>query len=50
MLEFVRADDRGGLLGLSTSQLVGVLLIGGAVWVHQKLSARTAQALAAGAA
>ncbi|MEM6959462.1 MAG: prolipoprotein diacylglyceryl transferase family protein [Myxococcota bacterium] len=25
MLEFVRADDRGALLGLSTSQLIGVL-------------------------
>ncbi len=24
LLEFVRADDRGGLLGLSTSQLIGV--------------------------
>ena len=50
LLEFARADDRGGFLGLSTSQLVGVALIGAGVWVHQKLSARTSAALAAGAA
>jgi len=50
LLEFVRADDRGGLFGLSTSQLVGVLLIGGAVWVHRRLSEKTTRALAAGAA
>jgi len=50
VLEFARADDRGGLLGLSTSQLVGIALIGAGVWVHQKLTAKTAAALAAGAA
>jgi len=27
LIEFVRADDRGALLGLSTSQLIGVLII-----------------------
>jgi phosphatidylglycerol:prolipoprotein diacylglycerol transferase len=47
LLEFVRADDRGGVFGLSTSQLVGLVLIGAGVWAHQKLAARTAQALAA---
>ncbi|HEX6763977.1 MAG TPA: prolipoprotein diacylglyceryl transferase, partial [Polyangiaceae bacterium] len=31
-IEFVRADDRGGFLGLSTSQLVGIALVGGVVW------------------
>ncbi|MEJ7730893.1 MAG: prolipoprotein diacylglyceryl transferase family protein [Polyangiaceae bacterium] len=33
-LETLRADDRGGLLGLSTSQLLGVLLVGIAVAIH----------------
>ena len=28
LLEFLRRDDRGGLLGLSTSQLIGVALLG----------------------
>jgi phosphatidylglycerol:prolipoprotein diacylglycerol transferase len=50
LLEFVRADERGGILGLSTSQLVGVALIGAGAWAHGKLAAKTAQALAAGAA
>jgi phosphatidylglycerol:prolipoprotein diacylglycerol transferase len=40
-IEFVRADDRGGFLGLSTSQLVGILLIGGVVWLHKRLEARS---------
>ena len=47
VLEFVRADDRGGFLGLSTSQLLGLVLIGAGVWAHQKLAAKTAQAFAA---
>ena len=34
-LEFVRADDRGGLLWLSTSQWIGLLLIGAAVVIHR---------------
>ncbi|MDD9940835.1 MAG: prolipoprotein diacylglyceryl transferase [Myxococcales bacterium] len=36
LIEFVRADDRGGLLGLSTSQLLGVLMIGlvAALWAR----------------
>jgi phosphatidylglycerol:prolipoprotein diacylglycerol transferase len=33
-LEALRADDRGGLLGLSTSQLLGVVLLGVAVAIH----------------
>ncbi len=40
LLEFLRADDRGALLGLSTSQLIGLALVGGAVWLHRRLSAR----------
>jgi phosphatidylglycerol:prolipoprotein diacylglycerol transferase len=39
-LEFLRSDDRGELLGLSTSQLIGVLLIAGALAFHRVLSAR----------
>jgi phosphatidylglycerol:prolipoprotein diacylglycerol transferase len=34
LLEFLRRDDRGGLWGLSTSQLVGVALVGVAAVVH----------------
>lgn len=41
VIEFVRADDRGGFLGLSTSQLVGILLVGGVVWLHKRLEARS---------
>jgi phosphatidylglycerol:prolipoprotein diacylglycerol transferase len=42
-IEFVRADDRGGLLGLSTSQLVGLLLVGGVVWLNKRLEARSVE-------
>ena len=34
LLEFLRRDDRGGLLGLSTSQLVGVGLLAAAALLH----------------
>lgn len=34
-LEFWRADDRGGVLGLSTSQWIGVALVGFAIAVHR---------------
>lgn len=42
LLEFVRADDRGGLLGLSTSQLIGLLVLGlcVALWVRLRQRAR----------
>jgi phosphatidylglycerol:prolipoprotein diacylglycerol transferase len=40
VIEFVRADDRGGILFLSTSQLLGIVLIAGAVYAHQRLTAR----------
>jgi phosphatidylglycerol:prolipoprotein diacylglycerol transferase len=33
-LEFLRRDDRGGLIGLSTSQLIGLGLVGVAIAVH----------------
>lgn len=42
-LEFLRADDRGGVLGLSTSQLIGLALIAGVVVLHRKLAPRLAQ-------
>lgn len=34
VLEFWRADDRGGLFGLSTSQLLGIAILIGAVALH----------------
>jgi phosphatidylglycerol:prolipoprotein diacylglycerol transferase len=37
-LEFVRADDRGGLLSLSTSQLIGLGAVAAAVLIHQRRS------------
>jgi phosphatidylglycerol:prolipoprotein diacylglycerol transferase len=44
LIEFWRSDDRGGLLGLSTSQLVGVGLLGAVLLVHRRFAARAAQA------
>ncbi|MEZ4223781.1 MAG: prolipoprotein diacylglyceryl transferase [Polyangiaceae bacterium] len=40
VLEFWRSDDRGGLLGLSTSQLIGVLLVAAVVYFHRWRVAR----------
>ncbi len=37
-LEFFRADDRGALLGLSTSQLIGLALVAGAFLLHRRLA------------
>jgi phosphatidylglycerol:prolipoprotein diacylglycerol transferase len=37
VIEFWRRDDRGGLFGLSTSQLVGVLLVAAAIAAHRYL-------------
>jgi len=34
LLEFLRRDDRGGVLGLSTSQLLGIAFMGVAAAVH----------------
>ncbi len=36
VLEFLRRDDRGGLLGVSTSQWIGVLLVACAIGIHMK--------------
>jgi phosphatidylglycerol:prolipoprotein diacylglycerol transferase len=38
LIEFVRNDDRGALFGLSTSQLIGVVLIGIGGYLHSRLS------------
>ena len=35
-LEYLRADDRGGLLSLSTSQLIGLALLACAIAIHVK--------------
>jgi len=37
LIEYVRADDRGAWLGLSTSQLIGLGLLGGVAWAWQRL-------------
>jgi phosphatidylglycerol:prolipoprotein diacylglycerol transferase len=37
VLEFWRRDDRGELLGLSTSQLVGLLLVAASIAAHRYL-------------
>ncbi len=38
VLEFLRRDDRGGLLGLSTSQWIGLLLLAAAAIIHAAFS------------
>lgn len=35
VLEFFRSDDRGGVVGLSTSQLIGLALLAAALWLHR---------------
>jgi phosphatidylglycerol:prolipoprotein diacylglycerol transferase len=35
-IEFLRADDRGGMLGLSTSQWAGLAIIAAAIWIHYR--------------
>lgn len=36
LLEFWRSDDRGGVAFLSTSQLIGLLLVAGVAYVHKR--------------
>lgn len=43
ILEFWRSDDRGGMLGLSTSQLIGIVLIAAAAAGHRVLSRRASR-------
>ncbi|HMJ12365.1 MAG TPA: prolipoprotein diacylglyceryl transferase [Polyangiaceae bacterium] len=40
MLEFLRSDDRGGVLGLSTSQWIGLGMLGVAFAAHRWFAAR----------
>ncbi len=37
LIEYLRSDDRGGFLGLSTSQLIGVALLAAAAAIHARL-------------
>ena len=46
VLEFWRSDDRGGLFGLSTSQLFGVLLVGAVLAFHRARTRATKMATA----
>ncbi|MCU0686249.1 MAG: prolipoprotein diacylglyceryl transferase [Polyangiaceae bacterium] len=50
VLEFFRSDDRGGLLGLSTSQLIGVGLLLFCAAAHQRLRPAPLDAAAPAAA
>ncbi len=50
LIEFVRSDDRGGALGLSTSQWIGIGLAALAYVVHRRALARLAQPKGAGGA
>lgn len=40
IVEFWRSDDRGGLFGLSTSQIIGLALIGVVILWHRRFMAR----------
>ncbi len=40
LIEYLRADDRGSLLGLTTSQLIGVLIVAVVAVVWQRLARR----------
>jgi phosphatidylglycerol:prolipoprotein diacylglycerol transferase len=44
LLEFLRRDDRGGMLGLSTSQLLGIVLVAVAAAIHLGLGGRATRA------
>jgi phosphatidylglycerol---prolipoprotein diacylglyceryl transferase len=45
MLEFLRSDDRGGFWGLSTSQIIGLVLVAAAAAVHAAMRRAKAPAL-----
>ncbi len=40
VIEAFRSDDRGGLIGLSTSQLIGIALVGVAWAAHRRFAMR----------
>ncbi len=48
-IEYVRADDRGGMLGLSTSQLISLAIVASCAALWPWLAKRTRRALAAAA-
>lgn len=48
ILEVWRSDDRGGLGFLSTSQLIGIALVGGVLWLHRWRTRSLAGASGAG--
>ena len=48
-LEFLRADDRGGIASLSTSQLIGVVMVAVAIAIHVRRGKTTAPAASAAA-
>jgi phosphatidylglycerol:prolipoprotein diacylglycerol transferase len=43
-LEFIRADDRGGMLGLSTSQLIGIVVVAASAYFWIRLRKRAQEA------
>ena len=45
-LEFFRADDRGALVGLSTSQWIGLLIVAGAAYAYHRFARHKANRLA----
>jgi phosphatidylglycerol---prolipoprotein diacylglyceryl transferase len=47
-IEIVRADDRGGVLGLSTSQLISLVIVAACVAVWRTLAKRARTAMAPG--
>jgi phosphatidylglycerol:prolipoprotein diacylglycerol transferase len=47
-IEFLRRDARGGLLGLSTSQLLGIALVGAGLAIHVVRGRPSSQASGAG--
>ncbi|MBN2341064.1 MAG: prolipoprotein diacylglyceryl transferase [Deltaproteobacteria bacterium] len=40
MLEFIRSDERGGLLGLSTSQLIAIAIVGCCAYLYRVFQKR----------
>jgi phosphatidylglycerol:prolipoprotein diacylglycerol transferase len=42
LLEFIRRDERGGLLGLSTSQIIAVFMVAACVWMYRIFKNRAA--------
>jgi len=43
LIEYARADDRGALAGLSTSQWISLFILGGVAWMWQRLDTQPSQ-------